>query len=276
MSIKKVVITAAGSGSRLLPFSKGVPKEMLPFYARSKNGSLILKPILQVIYESLYSHGFRNFCFIVGREKKAIEDYFTVDNSPRYSKNIDLQDFYKKLDTSHIVYIQQPSPKGFGNAVLHARMFAEDHPFLCHAGDDVILSPGNSHLKRLEEAFFSNNADLAFLVEKVRNPRSYGVVEGERIGKGIIRVSGVEEKPERPKTDLAIIAAYIFKSSIFDELESTKPDKTGEIQLTDAIKSITAKRNSIAVELEPGERRIDVGTPQNYIKCINNWFSNCS
>ena len=92
--IRKAVITAAGSGSRLLPFSKGTPKEMLPFCVRSNDGRLILKPILEVVYESLYDHGCCEFCFVVGRSKRSIEDYFLVDDSARYSTNSDLQDFY--------------------------------------------------------------------------------------------------------------------------------------------------------------------------------------
>lgn len=270
--IRKVVITAAGSGSRLLPFSKETPKEMLPFCVKSKTGKIILKPILEVIYESLYNYGYKEFCFVVGRGKRSIEDYFLVDTSNKFSKNKDLQDFYKKIQSSHITFVQQSLPRGFGDAVLKTKLFAGKDSFLLHAGDDVILSPNNNHIKRLEEAFFSNNADLAFLVTKVKDPRPYGVIEGKKIGKGVIEVENLEEKPKNPKTNLAVIATYIFKPSIFTELEKTKPDKKGEIQLADAVKSLILKGKAVAVELRTNEKRIDVGLPESFVQCINDSF----
>lgn len=267
--IEKAVITAAGSGSRLLPFSKEMPKEMLPFCARSKNGHLILKPILQVVYESLHDHGCREFCFVVGRGKRSIEDYFLIDDSDRYSTNGDLQEFYQKIRSSHITYVQQPSPRGFGDAVLKAKHFAGKDSFLLHAGDDVILSPGNDHIRRLEEAFLSSDAEVAFLVDRVDRPELYGIIEGESMGGGLIRVKHLEEKPRRPKTNLAVIAMYIFRPSIFAELERTDPDKTGEIQLSDAIKVGVANGKCVAVELDVEERRVDVGTPESYVTCLD-------
>ena len=140
--IRKIVITAAGSGTRLLPFSKETPKEMLPCCTRSKDGSLILKPILEMVYESLYDHGCREFCFVVGRGKRSIEDYFLVDDSAMYSTNDDLQDFYERIRSSRIAYVQQSSPRGFGDAVRQAKFFTNGDSFLLHAGDDVIISPG--------------------------------------------------------------------------------------------------------------------------------------
>ena len=274
--IRKAVITAAGSGTRLLPFSKATPKEMLPYCARTKDGRLILKPILEVVYESLYDHGCREFCFVVGRGKRSIEDYFLEDDSARYSANGDLQDFYKRIRSSHITYVQQSSPRGFGDAVLQAKLFAERDSFLLHAGDDVILSPGNAHMKRLEDAFFSCGADVALLVDSVERPEQYGVVEGKRIGKGLVMVESLEEKPRRPKTNLAVIATYIFRPSIFCELERTEPDRNGEVQLTDAVKSLVADGKCIAVNLEEGERRIDVGTPESYVACVRDSFESAS
>ena len=273
-SIRKAVITAAGSGSRLLPFSKEIPKEMLPYCARSKDGRLILKPVLEVVYESLYDHGCREFCFVVGRGKRSIEDYFLADDSAKYSTNTELQDFYNRIHSSHITYVQQSSPRGFGDAVLKAKHFAEKDSFFLHAGDDVILSHGNGHIKRLEDAFFSCGADAALLVQHVERPEQYGVVEGGSIGRGIIRVEHLEEKPRRPKTNLAVIATYVFKPSIFPELERTGPGRHGEIQLSDAINSLAEGGKCVAVELDAGEKRMDVGTPESYVECILGSFDN--
>ena len=272
--IGKSVITVAGSGSRLLPFSRETPKEMLPYCARTRDGRLILKPILEAVYESLYGHGCREFCFVVGRGKRSIEDYFLVDDSAGHSTNIDLQDFYKKVRSSHIEYVQQPSPRGFGDAVLRAKIFAGNDNFLLHAGDDVVLSPGNDHIRRLEDAFFSSGADLALLVDSVEKPEQYGVVEGKSIGRGLFRVEHLEEKPRRPKTNLAVVATYVFKPSIFCELERIEPDRNGWIQLENAIKSLITHGRCIAVELEAGEKRIDVGTPESYAACIKDSFEN--
>ena len=252
----------------MLPFSKETPKEMLPMCVRSENGNAVLKPILEVIYESLHDYGYREFCFIVGRGKRSIEDYFLIDDSAKYAQNVDLQNFYKRIRTSHISYVQQSAPNGFGDAVLKAKIFSNE-PFLLHAGDDVILSVSNDHIRRLEDTFFSSGADLVFLVDKVDDPTLYGVVEGERIGDGVIRVEQLEEKPKRPKTNLAIVGTYIFRPLIFDRLEMTKPDKNGEIQLTDAIKSFIADGKCFAVELKPDEKRLDVGTPLSYVRCLN-------
>ena len=101
-------------------------------------------------------------------------------------------------------------------------------------------------------------------------------VDGKSIGNGLVRVEHLDEKPRQPKTNLAVIATYIFKPSIFDQLERTKPDENGEIQLTDAIKSLVVNGKCIAVELGNNERRIDVGTPESYAACIRESFENAS
>ena len=112
------------------------------------------------------------------------------------------------------------------------------------------------------------------MANSVENPEQYGVIEGKSIGEGLVRVEHLEEKPRRPKTNLAVIATYIFKPSIFRELERTEPDRNGEIQLSDAIRSLIANGKCVAVELEAGEKRVDVGTPESYVACINDSFDN--
>lgn len=272
--IGKAVITAAGRGSRLLPLTKEMPKEMLPCCAISRDGRLILKPILGAIYESLYDHGCREFCFVVGRGKKYIEDHFLVDNSANPPANGDLQDFHGRVRSSHITYVQQPSPRGFGDAVLKSKIFAGKDSFLLHAGDDMVLSPHNSHIQRLEHAFLSSGADVALLVDSVETPEQYGIIEGKSMGGGVLRVEHLEEKPERPRTNLAVVSTYLFKPSIFRTLEETMPDRNGEVQLTDAIKPAVARGKCVAVRLEAGERRVDVGTPEGYVACIKDSFAN--
>lgn len=271
MKIAKTVITAAGMGTRLLPYTKETPKEMLPIFARSNIGDPILKPILQVIYESVFDYGLRNFCFVVGRGKRSIEDHFLISklDEIKSNKKTELEILFKKIRKSNIIFVQQSSPRGFGDAVLKAKYFVGDSNFLLHAGDDIIISKKNDHLRRLENAFFENNADMAFLVTRTKDPRAYGVIEGKYTHDGIIKVENLEEKPKKPKSDLAVIATYLFKPSIFNMLEKTRPDKKGEIQLAWAVKKIIENKKTIAVELQKNELRIDVGTPPSYLKCIN-------
>lgn len=267
-----MVITAAGMGTRLLPFTKETPKEMLPIYTKlSSTVKPVLKPILQLIYDSAFDFGIRDFCFVVGRGKRSIEDHFLVTDHEmkELKKNSEMKDLFLKLNKSNIIYVQQPSPKGFGNAVLRARSFVGKDNFLLHAGDDAILSHKNDHLQRLENAFYKYRAQAAFLVTKVDDPRLYGVIQGEKIVNKILAVKDFEEKPKSPKSNLASIGIYIFKPSIFAILQKTKPDKKGEVQLADAIKqTIQSGVKTIAVELKDNEKRVDVGTPESYVKCL--------
>lgn len=278
--IKKVVIPAAGLGTRLLPITKELPKEMLPLFFRGSNGKMCLKPMLQAVFEQLYDVGFREFCFIVGRGKRSIEDHFTPDwDFVEYLKGRnetelgdELQLFYTKIRGSTIIFANQPKPKGFGDAVFRARSFTGNEDFLVHAGDDLILSKDNSHIRRLAKAFEELSADAALLVERMDDPRRYGVVEGMEISEGIYKVKRIVEKPRIPRSNIATIAVYVFKPTIYGEIEETKPDKQEEIQLTDAIQGLINKGHAVyAIELR-GERRIDVGTSENYWKTLNTTY----
>ena len=270
MRIKKAVITAAGTGTRLLPFTKETPKEMLPVYSKVLSGKLVLKPILQVIYESIFDFGVQDFCIVVGRGKRVIEDHFLItDKNNKTIIKHELEKFFEKIQKTNLIFTQQPLPLGFGDAIYTAKYFVRNENFLLHAGDDVILSSRNSHLKRLEEAFFKHDADIAFLVSYVDDPKDYGVIEGKKSKDGVIIVKGLEEKPKKPKSNLVVIAIYLFKPTIFKSIEKTKKDKKGEIQLADAIKSVIKTGKVIAVELKNNEMRIDVGTAESYITCLN-------
>ena len=273
--IKKVVITAAGKGTRLFPLSKEMPKEMLPIYIKNdKRSQPMLKPILHLIFDSIYDMGIHNFCFIVGRGKRSIEDHFLISGSNKDKlQGAEMKSFFKKLQNCHLAYVQQPFPKGFGDAVLRAKSFVGEDSFLLHAGDDAILSHKNNHLQRLEKAFFKFDADVAFLVKRIPDPRSYGVIEGEELEKKIFKVTSFQEKPKKPKSNLASIGIYLLKPGIFKILKKTKADKKGEIQLADALKKIIKNgATTIAVELNDDEKRVDVGTPESYVDCMKESF----
>lgn len=275
--LRKIVIPAAGLGTRLLPSTKEQPKEMLPLFAEGVSGGMCLKPMLHLIFEQLYDKGFREFCFIVGRGKRSIEDYFTIDNNYLLMLNSkgkdysakELEVFYEKINNSVIIYINQSEPKGFGNAVLTAKPFVGDDMFLVHAGDSFIISHNNSFLDRLISTALKLNSDATFLIREVVNPKSYGVVEGEEKSDGVYKVIRVEEKPEKPATNLAIMGIYVFSSKIFDALKEVSPDKNDEIQLTDGIQKLIDWGCKVyAVKLREDELRLDIGTPETYIEAL--------
>jgi UTP--glucose-1-phosphate uridylyltransferase len=275
--IRKIVIPAAGLGTRLLPLTKETPKEMLPIVSFRKDGTICLKPMLHAVFEQLYNEGFKEFAFIVGRGKRAIEDYFSPDyNFIEYLKKQnkdeladELEEFYDKINNSTIVFINQPSPLGFGDAVHKASVFTKNEPFLLHAGDDLILSQNNNHLKRILKTFEDYNTDALFLVEEVKNPQKYGVIQGYEIEKNILKVTEAVEKPKKPKSNLAIVAIYIFKPIVYQAIEKTSPGKSGEVQLTDAIQQlINWGCNVYAMKLASDEKRIDIGTAENYLDTL--------
>ncbi|MGD0407229.1 MAG: sugar phosphate nucleotidyltransferase [Candidatus Bathyarchaeia archaeon] len=275
--IRKVIIPAAGLGTRLFPATKEQPKEMLPIFSKTAHGDMAVKPVVQVVFEQLYDAGLREFCYVVGRGKRGIEDHFTPDancvrNLEGMGKNgqaIDLEDFYQKLDTSTTMYVNQPEPKGFGNAVLMAQPFVQNESCLVHAGDSCIISRDMDYIKKLLEAFERFNADAAFLVLEIENPKQYGIVEGDEVEPGIIKVKSVVEKPEKPKTNWAIMAMYVFHPIIFKALEETEPGKNGEIQLTDAIQKLVDWGLKVyAVKLDKSHAHLDIGSPERYWEAL--------
>ncbi len=270
----EAIITAGGMGTRMLPFSKEIPKEMFPIITYNGRQCLELKPLVQAIYEQLYGAGIRSFYVVVGRGKRAIEDHFTPD--PAFSALLKnrgkdpgcLVDFYDKVKSSHLVFLNQPEPLGFGNAVLLARPYAKGS-FIVQAGDTIIHSERDQYLRRLVSMHRKYRASATVLLEGVPNPRQFGVVEGNYLEDGVILMNGAEEKPEKPRTNLAIVPVYVFTKEIFDALIATRPGKGGELQLTDGIqKLIEAERTVIGVKLKPDELRLDLGSPEPMVEAL--------
>jgi len=274
----KCVLTVAGLGTRLLPVTKVLPKEMLPIYSKSKKGKLIMKPIIQIIFESLCKYKIQNFCFVTGRTKRAVKDHFTIDQNlvkilKKNKKNnlaSEMENFYLKLKKSKITFVYQPKPIGFGDAILKGKKFVSKDNFLLHAGDDIVISNNNEHLRRLEKKFKKHNADIAFLVEKVDDPSKYGVVCGPYLEKGVINVKSMIEKPKNPPSKNAIIAIYIFKPIIFKYLEMAKKNSNSENQLAEALNIAIKNQNKIiGIMLKNNEKRVDIGTPESYMKVLS-------
>lgn len=270
--IGKAIIPAAGLGTRLLPATKEQPKEMLPVLVPNGAGKLFLKPFLQVVFEQLYSAGIREFCFIVGREKRSIEDHFTIDQNfieRLKAKNKietldELASFYEKVRNSTVVFANQPRPLGFADAVYHGRFFCGKESFVVHAGDDLVLSK-RDYMSRLFSVFQERDADAAFLVQKVKDPRKYGVITGRKVSPEVYHVKKIVEKPSKPPSELAVVAVYAFKPKIFEAIEDVKPGVNEELQLTDAIEALVDGGNAVfALELGQDEKRIEIGDPASY------------
>ncbi|KFM22206.1 UTP--glucose-1-phosphate uridylyltransferase protein [Marine Group I thaumarchaeote SCGC AAA799-B03] len=271
--ILKVVIPAAGSGTRLLSATKEQPKEMLPIFSKDSNEKVVLKPIIQVIFEQLYDCGFRDFYFIVGRTKRVLEDHFTPDynyinelkKKNKSEQAIELENFYERLEQSTIAWINQPSPKGFGDAVNLVKNLIGNKTFLVHAGDTLLSSVNNNHITSLINMHNSEKNDCSLLVRKVDDPKPFGIIDGEINSSDHINVTYIEEKPDNPKSNLAIMPLYVFETSIFDILSKTKPGKGNEIQLTDGIKGILEKGLRVyAMKMKDDDLWIDVGSPETY------------
>jgi UTP--glucose-1-phosphate uridylyltransferase len=276
-TIRKAVIPAAGLGTRLLSATKEQPKEMLPMFAANEDGILCLKPMVQQIFEQLFDFGVREFYFIVGKGKRAIEDHFTPDleyvrrlnNHGRNSQALQLESFYARIQASTIVWVNQPEPRGFGDAVLQAKRLIGEESFLVHAGDTLINSRTETISERLTKAYTKTRAEATLALQEVEDPRQYGVAEILETPDGNLNVKRLVEKPAEPTSKLAIMPLYIFKPTVFEALESTPPGKGGEIQLTDAIQKLIDTGHKVqAIELRDDDVRLDIGTPETYWEAL--------
>lgn len=274
----KVILPSAGLGTRLLPATKEQPKEMLSLFLRGHDNQICMKPLLQMVYEQLYDAGFKEFCFVVGKGKRIIEDHFTPDwgyvellhenEKKEFARELDA--FYSRIEDSAIVWVNQPEPKGFGDAVLKARSFASNDQILVHAGDTYVISEDYDHLRRLMEVHNQFDSEATLVLQEVENPRKYGVVEIEETPSDeVYKVENAIEKPEEPPTNLAIMPIYIFEPSIFDALERTPLGKENELQLTDGfVKLIEEGKNVRAIKLKSDEVRWDIGTSETYWEAL--------
>ncbi|MCP2520258.1 UTP--glucose-1-phosphate uridylyltransferase GalU [SCandidatus Aminicenantes bacterium Aminicenantia_JdfR_composite] len=260
--IKKAVIPAAGFGTRFLPVTKAIPKEMLP---------VVDKPLIQYGIEEIISSGMDQILIITSRNKSSIEDYF--DKNPELEKVLEekdkrdlLEEVKKVSDLAKIVYIRQKEMMGLGHAVLLAKDFVNNEPFAVLLPDDIIDSEIPC-LKQLVEVYSEYSCSVVAL-ERVDEEGTwrYGIIKPRQISDRVFKIEDVIEKPgpERAYSDLAVIGRYVFEPDIFSELERTKPDSRGEIQLTDAFGLLSKKRPVYGLLFEG--RRYDVGNKFGFIE----------
>ena len=270
--IRKIVISAAGLGTRLLPITKEIPKEMMPLFLRDKNNGVVVKPLIQIIFEQFFQQGLREYCIIVGRQKRIIQDHFMIDEEflKKFEKKSeykqDLKNFYSMLNKSKIFWAKQSEPKGFGDAVKYSESFVGNDDFLVIAGD-TLIPKGDKVIKKLMNAKLKGKNDAILLLKEVPDPRRFGVaVINQTKNKDII--TNVEEKPKNPKSNLSIVALYRFRPSIFKALNEIRSSQK-ELQLTDAIqKLIDWGGNVSAIILNENDRVVEIGTADSYLETI--------
>lgn len=265
----KAVITAAGRGTRLLPMTKEMPKEMMPVFSRIYGNERVVLPLLQLIFEQVYSCNIRDYCFIVGREKRSIEDHFTPHHDflrDLSHRNHDaISKFYMRLEKSHIAWVNQNRPNGFGDAVKHAERFVGEDSFIVHAGDVSIISRSKHPISRLIDAGRDPTISAVLLVRKVKDPERHGIPTLKKNSTNTFLVEEVEEKPSKPKSLIGLMPLYFFRPKIFDCLKKIKRGKGNEFQLTDAIqKLIEIGEKVIAIPVNHNEIVLDVGTVDSY------------
>lgn len=270
--IEHAVIPAAGLGTRLLPASKNVPKEMFPL-PRNIGGRIILYPTLQIIYEKLFKLGIRNFCFVVNQEKRDIRKYFKPDypyinmlkKIGREKEASEFLRFYRELEKSDIKFVSQEKPLGVGDAVLRCKRYVGKHNFLLNMGDDFILNSKNNSYRDLIDTFFNENADACVFIMHIENPKHYGVIKGEPINSKIYKIKKIIEKPNKLESNLAIVGTYVFKPIIFNIMKNIR-EKFKSWELTDAVQELINKDGCVlGYLLDYRSRRIDIGRPSTYI-----------
>jgi UTP--glucose-1-phosphate uridylyltransferase len=262
MKVKKAVIPAAGLGTRFLPATKAQPKEMLP---------IVDKPTIQYIIEEAVASGIEEILIITGRNKRAIEDHF--DKSVELEQELDHNGKDELLtmvrdisNMANIHYIRQKEPRGLGHAISCARTFVGNEPFAVMLGDDVVDSQ-TPCLKQLIDCY--NEFKTTILgVQEVPNSdvNKYGIVKGMHIEERVYKVKDLVEKPKKEEapSNIAILGRYIITPQIFGILENTIPGKGGEIQLTDALKTLIGNEAMYAYNFEG--RRYDVGDKQGFLE----------
>jgi UTP--glucose-1-phosphate uridylyltransferase len=246
--VRKAVFPAAGLGTRFLPATKASPKEMLP---------LVDKPLIQYVVEEAVASGIESIVIVTGRGKTTMEDHFDVSFElekllEERGKSELLQQVRRISEMARVSYVRQKEALGLGHAVLQARDFVEDEPFAVLLSDDIIDSevPG---LKQLLDVYEKYDAPVVGTMQVEGEAISrFGALDVEEIEDGVYRVKDMVEKPpfaESP-SDLAIIGRYVLTPDIFDEIERTTPGAIGEIQITDAMRSLLKRRPFYAVRFK--------------------------
>ena len=264
MKIRKVVIPVAGWGTRSLPASKNIPKEMLPIYN---------KPVVQYVVEEAIRSGIKDVVFITNRDKGAIEDHFDYNHQlegilERGGKTGLLGAVREVAEMANIISIRQKRQLGLGHAVLMAKEVAcYDDAFGIMVGDDLIFGQDAGLIQLMKITAETGLPSIGIMEVPDDKVNRYGIVAGEETSPGIYKITDMVEKPEIGKapqgSNLAIVGRYVLTPEIFDYLEGAKPGHGGEIQLTDALFSLAKDKGMLAVKMRGS--RFDAGDWAEYL-----------
>lgn len=261
-TVKKAIIPAAGLGTRFLPATKSQPKEMLP---------IVDKPTLQYIIEEAINSGIEEILIITGRNKKSIEDHFDksveLELELQQKGKTEMLEMVQEISNMvNIHYIRQKEPKGLGHAIHCAKSFIGDEPFAVLLGDDIVDSD-TPCLKQLIDAYDEYKTSILGVQEVSKEDTDkYGILDCKYIEDRVYKVKDMVEKPsiEEAPSNIAILGRYIITPAIFEILENQAPGKGGEIQLTDALKTLAQHEAIYAYNFEG--RRYDVGDKLGFLE----------
>jgi len=265
--IKKCLFPAAGYGTRFLPVTKAMPKEMLP---------ILTKPLIQYGVEEAVGAGMDTMAIITGRGKRAIEDHFDISYELEHqikgtSKEPLLNEIRNLIGQCTFTYTRQVEMKGLGDAILKGNSLIGDEPFAVVLADDLCINQnGLGVLEQMVKLYEKYKCSIVAIMEVPEDQTyKYGVIEGKEIENGVYMVSNMIEKPE-PKeapSNHAIIGRYILTPDIFDIIKNTKPGKNGELQITDALMNLAKKGMVLAYKFNG--QRFDCGSVEGYVEATN-------
>lgn len=269
--IKKCLFPVAGYGTRFLPVTKSMPKEMLP---------IVDKPLVQYGVEEAYAAGMTDMAFVTGRGKRAIPDHFDISYELETEisgtgKEKQLEEIRNLIEKCTFTYTRQTQMKGLGHAILTGESLIGDQPFGVILADDLCLSDDLSVMAQMTELYNQFRCTIVAIEEvPMENISSYGVISGDQVREDIYRVTDMVEKPEpdNAPSNLAVIGRYILTPDIFDILRETKPGKNNEVQLTDAIMT-QAKKGCVMAYKFKG-RRFDCGSVSGFVEATNYCYEN--
>ena len=270
--IKKCLFPAAGYGTRFLPATKAVPKEMLP---------ILTKPLLQYAVEEALSAGITNMAIVTGRGKRAIEDHF--DNAFELesqlsgtSKEHHLNEIKEIIKKSTFTYVRQKQMLGLGDAILTSEPLIGDEPFAVILADDLCDCADDGVISQMIEVYKQYQCSIVAIQEiPIHQTKKYGIIDGNLLdnSNNTYQVTDMVEKPEEKNapSNMAIIGRYILTPDIFNILKNINPDKSGEMQITDALK-VQAKQGKVIAYKFKG-KRFDCGSVNGYLEATN-YFAN--
>lgn len=262
MKVRKAVIPAAGLGTRFLPATKAIANEMLP---------IVDKPTIQFIVEEALASGIEDILIVTGKAKRPIEDHFDanfeLESNLRQKNKTDLLKLVEETTDVNLHFIRQSHPMGLGHAVLQAKAFVGNEPFIVMLGDDIMKDKIPLSKQLMNDYENTHASTIAVMKVPHMETSKYGIIDPEQeIAKGLYNVHNFVEKPkpENAPSDLAIIGRYLLTPEIFEILETQKPGAGNEIQLTDAIDTLNRTQRVFAREFVG--KRFDVGDKFGFLK----------